>query len=180
MPLVIDRLIDSPPRVFVIQTRGPLILRDLSLLQKLSKRTTLRISFSITTNREPIRRLFEPHCATFAERLRVIRELRCAGIRTHATLAPLLPCDVEELVGEAITASGEDLVGDPLHIRAVKRRGATTRDAAWKIAAHHGYQEWFDAAFQARLVEQIRDIAEAAGKRFATGPEGFSWLTRTS
>lgn len=54
MPRVIAALFSALPRVFAIQTRGPLILRDLDLLKELSRRTTLRVSFSITTNREDI------------------------------------------------------------------------------------------------------------------------------
>ena len=57
-------MLETPPRVFVLQTRGPLILRDLDRLRALARRTTLRVSFSITTNREDVRRLYEPHCAT--------------------------------------------------------------------------------------------------------------------
>ena len=64
MPRILDELLAKPPKVFVIQTRGPLILRDLSRLVELSRRTTLRVSFSITTNREAVRKLYEPHCAT--------------------------------------------------------------------------------------------------------------------
>src|SRR5438045_397944 len=36
MPEILGALIDQPPRVFVIQTRGPLILRDVVLLQALA------------------------------------------------------------------------------------------------------------------------------------------------
>ena len=61
MPRILDALVEAPPRVFTIQTRGPLILRDLSRLRALSGVLTLRISFSITTNREDVRRLYEPH-----------------------------------------------------------------------------------------------------------------------
>ena len=32
MPRILDALLEAPPRVFTIQTRGPLILRDLDLL----------------------------------------------------------------------------------------------------------------------------------------------------
>ena len=52
MPGILRELIKSPPRVFTIQTRGPLILRDLEPLRELTDRTVLRVSFSITTNRE--------------------------------------------------------------------------------------------------------------------------------
>jgi len=69
MPRILDEVIENPPRVFVIQTRGPLIKRDIEKLAELSRRTALRVSFSITTNREEVRRLYEPHCAPMDERI---------------------------------------------------------------------------------------------------------------
>jgi DNA repair photolyase len=176
MPRILDALMDAPPRVFTIQTRGPLILRDLERLRALSGILTLRVSFSITTNREDVRRLYAPHCASFEERLAVVRALREAGIETYATLAPLLPCDPEVLAAAAIAATGRDLIGDPLHIRATKRHGATTREAALKISAAHGHCDFLDAAHQARVVEQIDAVARAAGFTFTTGPLGFARL----
>ncbi len=180
MPRILEQLIARPPRVFTIQTRGPLILRDVDLIRELARRTAVRVSFSLTTNRESIRRLYEPHCATFDERLATIAALRAAGIETFATLAPLLPSDVEELASAAIAATTHDLVGDPLHVRAVKRQGATTRDAAHRIATIHGHQAWFEPQFQATVVETIQRVAQAANRRFATGPEAFSWLAQNN
>jgi DNA repair photolyase len=176
MPGILDALLKAPPRVFAIQTRGPLILRDLEGLLALSRRTTVRVSFSITTNREEIRRLYEPHCASFEERIAVVRTLREAGIETYATLAPLLPCDPEVLARSALEATHRDLIGDPLHIRTTKRHGATTREAAFKISAAHGHDEWLDAASQARMVEQIDCIARDTGFTFTAGPLGFARL----
>ena len=176
MPGVLDALIDSPPRVFTLQTRGPGILRDLDRLRALSLRTTLRVSFSITTDREDVRRLYEPRCAPFAERLDTVRALRTAGIEVYATLAPLLPCDPEVLAGAALDATGRDLIGDPLHVRSVKRLGATTREAAWKVSAANDFSQWLDPSFQAGIVERIERVARAAGRSFETGPRGFSKL----
>jgi len=176
MPRILDVLLDAPPRVFVLQTRGPLILRDLERLRALAQRTTLRVSFSITTNREDVRKLYEPHCAPIAERLNVIRTLRNAGIETYATLAPLLPCDPEELAFAALDASGRDLIGDPLHIRSSKPRGATTRDAAFRVSNANQHQEWFDPQFQADAVERIQRAARARGRHFVIGPAGFATL----
>ena len=176
MPRILDALIEAPPRVFVLQTRGPMILRDLERLRALSQRTTLRVSFSITTNREDVRRLYEPHCAPIAERLDVIRTLRDTRIETYATLAPLLPCDPEELALQALDASGRDLIGDPLHIRSAKPRGATTRDAAFRVSAANDHQQWFDPGFQIDVVERIVRTARARGHNFAIGPAGFAAL----
>jgi DNA repair photolyase len=151
-------------------------LRDIERLRALAGRTTLRVSFSITTNREEIRRLYEPHCASFDERIEVVRALREAGIETYATLAPLLPCDPEVLAEAAIEATRRDLIGDPLHIRATKRHGATTREAAFRISAAHGHDDCLDASKQRRVVEQIDAFARRAGFTFTTGPRGFARL----
>jgi DNA repair photolyase len=175
MPGILRALIARPPDIFAIQTRGPLILRDLKLLKELPG---LRVSVSITTDREEIRRLYEPHCAPMEERLETIRALRAAGIETYATLAPLLPCDPENLARLAIEASGGNLIGDPLHVRAVKRHGATTREAAFQIARVQQHQSWLDADFQATIVERIDAEARRHGFRFETGPAGFSRLAR--
>jgi DNA repair photolyase len=108
--------------------------------------------------------------------LEAIRALRAGGIETYATLAPLLPCDPENLTRLAIDASGRDLIGDPLHIRAVKRHGATTREAAFRIADARGHQHWLEAAFQSELVSRIDAAARARGFSFQTGPRGFAKL----
>ena len=177
MPEVLLALAERPPRVFTLQTRSPLALRDLAELVELAGRTTVRVSFSLTTDREDVRRRYEPHCEPLAERLGAMRELRRAGVQVHATLAPLLPCDPEALAGMALEATDADLIGDPLHVRAVKRSGATTRDAAFRLADKFGEQAWFDPAFQSEIVERIGAVAARAGRRFETGPTGFGRLS---
>ncbi len=176
MPRILDALIASPPRIFTIQTRGPMIVRDIGQLVRLSTRTDLRVSFSLTTDRESVRRLYEPHCATLEERLATVRLLRENGIRTFATLAPLLPCDPERLANLALEATTEDVIGDPFHVRSVKRHGATTRDAAYRISEKHGFMPWLDPDFQAEVVGRIGRLVSNAGRRFAAGTEGFAWL----
>jgi DNA repair photolyase len=176
MPEILDALAAHPPRVFTIQTRGPLILRDIARLVRLAARTDLRVSFSLTTNRDEIRRWYEPHCARFDDRLAVIRTLRSAGIRTFATLAPILPCDPEEFAGAAAEATTENLVGDPFHNRKVKPRGATTREQAGRISRVRGFAQWHEPDFQAGIVARIQAVARAHGRDFATGPAGFRWL----
>jgi DNA repair photolyase len=180
MPRLLDELIARPPRVFALQTRGPLVLRDLAKLRQLAARTVVRVSFSITTNDDNVRRWYEPHCAPIAERLATVHRLRAAGIDVYATLAPLLPCDPEALIGLALEATDHDIIGDPFHVRAVKKCGATTRDAGLRISLVRGFDEWHDPAFQTAVVRRMRQTAAAAGRRFATGPDAFAWLAENS
>ena len=180
MPRLLDAVIAGPPRVFVIQTRGPLILRDLEKLQALSSLTRLRVSFSITTDSEDVRRLYEPLCAPIPERIRVVRRLRQAGIATYATLAPLLPSNPEALIDMALDATDRDIVADPFHVRAVKTSGATTREAARRISEKRAYIKWHEPEFQREIVERMRGRAARAGRRFGTGARAFGWLAEVN
>jgi len=155
---------------FVIQTRGPLILRDIELLKH------VRVGFSITTDRDDVRRIFEPHCAPIEERWRVIRTLRDAGISVFATLAPILPCDPEALVSPALEETHGAVIADPFHVREVKKSGATTRPAAVEICRHHGWEAWLDPEFQKSVLARMRSAAKAAGRAFGSGPAGFALL----
>lgn len=178
MPELLSAMLRQPPRILVIQTRGPLILRDIDLLGKLSEVTTLRISFSVTTDQEGVRRHYEPRCESNQARLETIRTLRRAGLEVYATLAPLLPCDPERLARWSIEASQRDLIGDPLHVRSAKPRGATTRSLAYRVSERYGDEHWFEPEFQHEVAGRIGAVAAQAGYQFAIGPEGFSRLAR--
>ena len=57
----------------VIQTRTPMIVRDIDILQKFYK---LRINMSIPTGSEEVRKDFEPRSPSIKARLRAIAHLR--------------------------------------------------------------------------------------------------------
>jgi DNA repair photolyase len=178
MPRILEAVLAHPPKVFVIQTRGPLILHDLPLLSKVNTRTILRVSFSVTTNREDVRRIFEPHCAAIKERWRAIRILRDAGIETSATLAPILPCDPGFLIEEAVANSSGPIIADPFHVRSVKRSGATTRAAAASICEFYGWNEWLNPAWHVEILRKLKATAQSLNREFGHGPRGFSFLAR--
>ena len=176
MPALLEAVASHPPRIFVIQTRGPLILRDLDLLSTAASRTTIRISFSITTNRDDVRRIFEPHCAPIEERWGVVQALQAAGIETSVAIAPILPSDPQALIRRAAALSNGPIIADPFHVRAAKRSGATTRDAAISICERHGWTDWLDPAFQRDILHSMASEANVAGRAFGYGPRGFGLL----
>ena len=178
MPSVLRAVLARPPLVFALQTRGSLILRDLPILRELASVTRLRISFSVTTDRDDVRRRYEPHCEPNSERLKVIEQLAGSGLIVHATLAPLLPCHPETLARLGLEVTGRDLIGDPLHQKLTKPRGATTRAAALRLAQRFGEEEWFEPGFQESVVRRIGDVAWREGRRFQIGPAGFRTLVQ--
>ena len=176
MPGVLAVLAAHPPEAFVIQTRGPLVLRDVELLRRVATGARLRVGFSVTTDRDDVRRVFEPHCAPVEQRWETIEALRDAGIETCVTLAPILPCNPEALMERALACSAGPIIADPLHVRAVKRSGATTREAAIAICQRYGWNEWLDPEQQQRVLERMASLASAAGRTFGHGPPGFGLL----
>jgi DNA repair photolyase len=72
----------------IIQTRSPLVLRDLDLLREAPE---IEVGLSITTADEGIRALFEPQAPPIRDRIQALDALHQAGIRTYAMIAPVLP-----------------------------------------------------------------------------------------
>jgi len=71
-----------------IQTKSPLVLRDLELLKKFQE---IEVGFTITTDDEEIRKIFELRTAPINERIKTLDKLHQEGIKTYAMIAPLLP-----------------------------------------------------------------------------------------
>ena len=176
MPRILRILCDRPPAVVVLQTRGTLVLRDIGLLRELATRTRLRISFSLTTDRDDVRRFYEPHCEPVAERVQAICRLRDAGIAVHCTLAPILPCNPGKLADLAIESTTRGVIADPLHNRHRKPQGATTRVEALQISRARGFERWHCHEFQSQVLETIRSRVESSGRAFGVGEPGFRLL----
>ncbi|HEV2473673.1 MAG TPA: radical SAM protein [Chthonomonadales bacterium] len=92
---LLEQLLFSFPARLHIQTRSPFIVRDIDLLLQFG--STLTVGFSIPTDSETVRKAFEPAAPSIPRRLKAGRELKEAGIRTIASIAPLLPCKPQRL-----------------------------------------------------------------------------------
>ena len=72
----------------VIQTKSPLVLRDIELLKKFKD---IEVGFTITTGDDEIRKIFEPRTFSITDRIEALDKLYKAGIKTFVMIAPLLP-----------------------------------------------------------------------------------------
>jgi DNA repair photolyase len=92
---------------FSIISRGPLVVRDIDVLQDASRRARVSVSLSIPTIDADIWRVTEPGTAPPRARLRAVRMLADAGIRVGVALAPILPglSDRPELLADAVRAA---------------------------------------------------------------------------
>lgn len=74
-----------------ILSKNALVLRDLDIIQELSKLNLVRVFSSITSLDEDLRKVMEPRTASYRSRLKVVETLSKAGVPTGIMNAPLIP-----------------------------------------------------------------------------------------
>jgi DNA repair photolyase len=108
---------------FSIVTRGPMIVRDIDVLQAAAARAAVHVSFSVPTLDPEIWRRTEPGTAPPRQRLRALRLLVDAGIDAGVGMAPILPglsdapAQLAEVVRAAREAGATGLWCNVLHLR---------------------------------------------------------------
>jgi DNA repair photolyase len=121
MPGIIDAL--TGHRVpFSILTKGPLIRRDLSLLVRASRATTVHLGVSLSMLDEELQQSVEFGTATTTARLATVRAIREAGLECTVFLSPILPflsdsvAQLEKLVAAVASAGATDVLYHPLYL----------------------------------------------------------------
>lgn len=74
-----------------IITKNSLVLRDLDLLIPLAQLRLVKVSISLTTLDDDLRRFMEPRTASVSNRLNTIKRLSEEGIPVNVMLAPIIP-----------------------------------------------------------------------------------------
>jgi DNA repair photolyase len=102
-----------------IQTKSPLVLRDLDLLKKF---TDIEVGFTIISLDDEFIRIFEPNTPSIEKRLEALDKLDEAGINTYAFLGPMLPFfsndNIETLLVELASSGVDKILVDRLNIKA--------------------------------------------------------------
>lgn len=128
--------------ILVIQTRSPMIVRDIDILQKLQY---LRINISIPTGSESVKKDFEPKSPSITARLQTLGKLQhsLSNAKYSVTITPLLPTlseDKSKFLEKLAIA--ERIVIQPFHANQKKSLVASTREDA--IALQSKYAWWYD------------------------------------
>jgi DNA repair photolyase len=94
---------------FSIITRGPMIVRDLDVLQEAARRADVHVTFSVPTLDLEIWGKTEPSTAPPRQRLRALKQLVDAGIDVGVGMAPILPglTDDPRLMADVVRAARE-------------------------------------------------------------------------
>ena len=149
------------PRL-VIQTRSPLVTRDVDLLKKFN---VVQVNMTITTDSERVRKVFEPLCPSNKSRLQAIKEVKDAGINACITMTPLLPIENPHLFAQSLLETGIDkFIIQPFH----RDRGkftAGTRAEAIKL-----FEEF---KWTTQKYHEVEKIIKSYIPNIGVGKEGF-------
>lgn len=103
---ILEELLPYQPRL-LIQTRGPLVVRDLDLIRQFR---AVRVNLSIPTDSEEVRRAFEPKAPPLERRWTALDALRNAGIPLGICVTPMLPLDDPEGFARRLVAARPDVL----------------------------------------------------------------------
>src|SRR5262245_40730533 len=148
----------------VVQTRSPLIERDIELLIQLGSRVA--VSLTVETNRDHVRRQITPTSPSIERRLTALARLTGAGLKTQAAISPVLPCDPEEfarLIAERSTRAVVDTLidGDGAGGRRSAELGMP------ELLRSLGYEDWM-------LPDSHMPLFKALRRRMGDERVGFS------
>jgi DNA repair photolyase len=110
-----------------ITTKGALVLRDIELLQRIQKRSSVSVHVSLISTDAALLRRIEPWAPPPEVRLEVMRRLVEAGIETWLGLAPVLPLltddekTLDELMGRVAATGVRHFFSQLLFLRSPTR-----------------------------------------------------------
>jgi DNA repair photolyase len=88
---VLEVLAEHPGLTVCIITKSPLITRDIDLLTRINRHSSLSVHLSLISIDRELARRIEPRAPTPEARLRALARLRDAGIETGINVMPVLP-----------------------------------------------------------------------------------------
>ena len=132
---------------FSLITRGPMVWRDVDVLQDASRRAQVLVSMSVPTVDDDVWRTTEPGTAPPRQRLEAVRRLSEAGIEVSVGMAPILPGlsdrpdQLEEVVRAARAAGAHGIWANLLYLKPGTREhflDALARDGPVSSSATSG------------------------------------------
>jgi DNA repair photolyase len=165
----LELFVRHPPRRLLLQTRSPMIERDLDLLLRLGPHVIA--SITVETDDEQVRRALTPTSPSIARRLAAASRLRAAGVFVQLAVSPMMPNDPERLAELADSAADRVVVdtyfdGDG----ALGRRSRAL--GMGELYARLGYEGWFRPGAERELMAAMR--ARLGAERVLFSREGFN------
>jgi DNA repair photolyase len=145
---ILEALLPHQPRL-LIQTRGPLVVRDLDVIGQFR---SIRVNMSIPTDSEEVRCAFEPKAPPLERRWQALAKVKAAGVATGICVTPMLPVENPQAFAQRILAFAPDVLVTQHFHDSGGGFGADTGAAARQLLAQ---RRWTEENYQ-RCVELLR------------------------
>jgi len=160
---ILKELLDYHQPRLVIQTRSPLVTRDIDLLSQFK---VIQVNMTITTDNERVRKVFEPLCPGNKSRLDAIKEVNEAGINACITMTPLLPVEDAHQFSKSLLATGiKKFIIQPFHADRGKFIAGTRQEAMELFAEYKWTKERYS---------EVEGIIKSYIPDIGIGKDGFA------
>ncbi|WP_419873422.1 radical SAM protein [Candidatus Pristimantibacillus sp. PTI5] len=151
---LLEAMLENPPDFLQIQTRSPLITRDLDLLMKLKDKCEVLVSMTVETDREDIKQIFAPFAPGIKLRLKALREIHEAGISTQASISPVLPFTPD--FPKALAGIVDRIWIDTLNIGDGSMGKRSKRLGMPQLFEAYGLSEWYRVDIHVRVEKYFK------------------------
>ncbi|MNE21188.1 hypothetical protein D3C80_1143390 [compost metagenome] len=149
---LLEVMTQHQPDFLLVQTRSPLVCRDIDLLASLGNK--VRVSMTVETDREDIRKYFSPYAPPITARLKALRTLADAGIPAQAAIAPILPSS--ELFAEALRPLVKRVCLDDYYMGDGSGGKRTIKMGIPTLYKPLGLEEWATPSAYKMVYERLR------------------------
>ena len=165
----LEVFVRHPIRRVLIQTRSPLIERDIEIIRALGARAI--VSLTLETDDDEVRRAITPTSPSIERRLRTARTFRARGIFVQLAISPMLPNNPERFA-ELATDAADRVIIDT-YFDGDGANGARSRALGMReLYAQHGYEDWFQPGAERALVDAMR--SRLGADRVLMSRDGFA------
>ncbi|WP_342415410.1 radical SAM protein [Paenibacillus sp. FSL R10-2782] len=151
---LLEVMVEDSPDFLFVQTRSPLVRRDIDLLLLLEDR--VRVSMTVETDREDIRKHFTPDAPPIQARFKTLQLLKEAGIPAQATIAPMLPSS-NHFADKLLPLVNRICIDD--YFMGDGSGGRRTRSLNMgALYEPLGLEDWYHPAAYKAIYEQFRNV----------------------
>lgn len=148
---LLEAMVREQPDFLLVQTRSPLVTRDIDLLLRLKDR--VRISMTVETDLEPVRRAFTPAAPPITARLAALKRLTAEGLDAQAAISPVLPSS--ERFAARLAEVVDRVCIDDFFMGDGSLGKRTERLGIRRIYEQLGLSEWYDRDAYRRVMAEL-------------------------
>lgn len=165
----LEVFLEFPPGLLVVQTRSPLVTRDIDILGQFG--SSLWVSMTIETNDDEVRKRLTPTSPTVTSRLRAMANLKSHGIQVQAAVSPMLPNNPALFAQQLKDVCDRVVVDTLFHGDGANGRRSDALGMA-TLYGIHGYGDWYRRDAHVELLDALRQ--ELGDKMVTFSQDGFN------